>query len=259
MEIPKRFIVVDDDSTNNIICNYAIQRVFPGMDIQLFENPILALNTIKETYSELSHDVSTVLLLDINMPEMTGWEFLAIFKEFSDHIHKQFSVFILTSSVSNHDKVTSELTPFVSGFFSKPLSGDWMRETFNNKVIPCQPSARLLPCYRVTANSSGIYRFKLLDKNEAKILIRSAESFKNLDDCKKAIEVCRQVIPNEKKYVRLHLGKYFFRTVNSENSIIAVSEMYASSYIRELAIKDTKRDGVTENLEVESMPVAPGI
>ena len=81
MESPKRFIVVDDDPTSNLLCIYAIRRVYPDMDIQLFENPEVALDAIKLEYSNADHNISTVLLLDINMPVLSGWDFLEQFRD----------------------------------------------------------------------------------------------------------------------------------------------------------------------------------
>lgn len=249
METPSRFIIIDDDPSSNLLSIYAIRRIYPEMAIQLFENPEVALEFIKTEYSVAAHNVATILLLDINMPILSGWDFLEVYKDFSDHVHEQLSVYILTSSVSVNDQKISTLTPFVTGFFSKPLSSDWIRETFLAKQeVPAKPAGSLLPCYQITKNSSEQYRFKLLDVT-GQLLIRSFNTFTNKQDCIKAIEVCRQMIQSEKRYVRLHHGRNFFRLLNDANAIVAVSEMFATSYLRELAIKITKRDGITENLK----------
>ena len=252
MEIPNRFIVVDDDPSSNLLCSYAIKRIFPGMDVRLYENPVSALEIIKEEYSNPSHNVATVLLLDINMPEVSGWDFINEFKDFSDHLHKQFSIYILTSSVSKSDREVSTLLPFISGYFTKPLNGDWVRETFSTDLSAGKISARPLPCYRITKNSLGVYRFKLLDKKEGKILIRSAESFATQEDCKKSISLCQASITSEKSYVRLHHGRNFFRVLDRENRIVGISEMFTTSYEREVAIKTTKQDGTTANIEEDA-------
>ena len=146
MEIVKRFILVDDSNINNVLCTFGIKRVFPEMDVKSFLNPETALEYIEEEYSDKGHNISTILLLDINMPEMSGWEFLEVFKNFSDHLHSQFSIYILTSSVSQIDKTTSEQTPFVSGFLSKPLDADWIRDKFSQKVpLSENPENKELP------------------------------------------------------------------------------------------------------------------
>ena len=134
MEIIKRFILVDDSNISNVLSTFSIKRVFPEMDIKSYLNPETALEDIEKEYSDKGHNIPTILLLDINMPEMSGWEFLEVYKNFSDHLHSQFSIYILTSSVSEIDKTTSEQSPFVSGFLSKPLDPEWVRETFSQKI-----------------------------------------------------------------------------------------------------------------------------
>ena len=120
MKEENSFMIIDDDPTNNLLCLYAIRKVFANADIKLFEDPELALKTIETDYSKTA--ISTVVFLDINMSEMTAWEFLDVFKDFSDDIHKQFSIYILSSSVDHRDKEKAETNPFVLGFLSKPLS-----------------------------------------------------------------------------------------------------------------------------------------
>ena len=70
----------------------------------------------------------TVLLLDINMPSMTGWDFLNVFKDYSDDIHQQFITFILSSSVDDIDREKANSNPLVCRFISKPLKDEVIRQ-----------------------------------------------------------------------------------------------------------------------------------
>ncbi|MDF3077671.1 MAG: hypothetical protein K0S09_1560 [Sphingobacteriaceae bacterium] len=119
MKAHQIFIVVDDDSTNNLICKFAIQKASPGAAIQLFTEPEVALREIKEN-KEVSGP--TLLFLDINMPSMTGWEFLEIFKDFDAETMQRFTIYILSSSIDDRDRIRANNNPLVSGFLSKPLN-----------------------------------------------------------------------------------------------------------------------------------------
>ena len=125
MKSTNRFMIVDDDPTSNILCQYVIRRFFPATEIKLFTRPEAALETIKEEQGKT--DFATVLLLDINMPSMSGWDFLDLFKEFSEEIHKRFTIYILSSSVDERDKAKAKTNPFVLGFLRKPLTFDSIR------------------------------------------------------------------------------------------------------------------------------------
>ncbi|HZF99933.1 MAG TPA: hypothetical protein VEY71_02980, partial [Chitinophagales bacterium] len=76
MNIPDRFMFVDDDPINNSICTYVVMKTFPGTDIEQFIEPKKGLEFIEKDYTGRDAPVPTVLLLDINMPEINGWEFL---------------------------------------------------------------------------------------------------------------------------------------------------------------------------------------
>jgi len=120
--IPNNFIVIDDDSINNIVSKFTILRYNKDAEIQLFNNPELALEVIREIISQEDHQRNMVILLDINMPIMSGWEFLDEFAELGNAVNNRFSFYMLSSSIDDTDMEKSEKHELVSGFFSKPLT-----------------------------------------------------------------------------------------------------------------------------------------
>lgn len=115
-------MVVDDNPTNNLLCKFVIRKVKEDSELHIFPNPEDALAYIKENNVIKDEDNVTLLFLDINMPFMTGWEFLEEYKNFDKGIHKQFIIYMLSSSIDKRDQEKAEINPFVSGFISKPLS-----------------------------------------------------------------------------------------------------------------------------------------
>lgn len=122
MKLPQRFMVVDDDRTNNMICEFSIQRFSAGTEIQTFTNPEIALHFIKEFYSDKNSITPTVLFLDINMPLVTAWDFLEVFNKFPTRLKQQFIIYILTSSIDDRDKDKADTNELVHGYLCKPLS-----------------------------------------------------------------------------------------------------------------------------------------
>lgn len=116
----QRYMVVDDDATNNMICEFTIKRMDKEADIKMFSIPEEALASIKEEYSSTSEALPTVLFLDINMPSMTGWEFLDVFLQFDEWVKDQFTIYILSSSIEDFTEEAA-IYPFIQGFISKPL------------------------------------------------------------------------------------------------------------------------------------------
>ena len=127
MKIPPQFIVVDDDPISNMVCKYNIAGFAPTARIQLFTDPKEALAWLREEYVDRSAALDTVLFLDINMPVMSGWEFLDEFSLFPETVHALISIFILSSSIDPVDKQNAENHPLVHGYHSKPLSKETIK------------------------------------------------------------------------------------------------------------------------------------
>jgi CheY-like chemotaxis protein len=115
-----RYMVVDDDATNNMICKFIIKRFDKEADINIFTAPEEALAFIKKNYCKTSEAVPTVLFLDINMPTMTGWEFLDVFTQFEESLKEPFTIHMLSSSIEDFTK-EAEMYTCIQGFLSKPL------------------------------------------------------------------------------------------------------------------------------------------
>jgi CheY-like chemotaxis protein len=118
--VAERFIIVDDDLFNNTICRVAIKSALGEVTIKSFTQPEEGLAFIKQEYERTS--AFTVLFLDINMPTLTGWEFLEHYDKFSERIKEQICIFIVSSSVDERDRNKAKSSQYVKGFLSKPLN-----------------------------------------------------------------------------------------------------------------------------------------
>lgn len=110
----RHIINIDDDPVNNFLCEYMIGSSYPGTIINSFTNPVKALSW----FSVNPVDPETIILLDLNMPEMNGWEFLEEFEKMNINCLG----FIISSSVNPADAMESGKHPIIKGFYSKPIS-----------------------------------------------------------------------------------------------------------------------------------------
>lgn len=123
-----RYLVVDDDTTNNLICEFTIGRFDKNAGITLFTNPELALAFIENDHQPHEY----ILFLDINMPTMTGFEFLKEFEKFNIETRNRYKIYILTSSIEDFSS-QAICFPMVNGFLSKPLKLSYLDEIFKSK------------------------------------------------------------------------------------------------------------------------------
>ena len=126
-----RYLIVDDDKANNMLCKMILKKTFSEAEILTYDCPREALNYINSQYLISSDNFKTVLFLDINMPDITGWEFLDIFKDFDENIRSFFTIYMLSSSVDYKDKNLATENPLVEGYIEKPLTRDKIKNIFS--------------------------------------------------------------------------------------------------------------------------------
>jgi response regulator RpfG family c-di-GMP phosphodiesterase len=121
MKTPFQFILIDDDPMNNLICKLTIEMALDQSDIRAFVNPEVAFDYIQTEFASRK-ELSALILLDINMPIMSGWEFLELFDNLSFEIKDRVRICILSSSIDERDKQRSYANKNVSDFLVKPLT-----------------------------------------------------------------------------------------------------------------------------------------
>lgn len=120
MNQPYEFIVVDDDAISNMISQLTIRRTWKDAPVHLFTEPEKALAYIEGSGAD--GGLYIAMFLDINMPTLTGWEFLDELSKMPVLAKNTFKIFILSSSIDDRDRQRALSNPLVSGFLSKPLT-----------------------------------------------------------------------------------------------------------------------------------------
>lgn len=121
-QITKRFLLVDDDPLHNSLSKMVLKKSFEEVHINVFTIPEDGLEFIESEPSHNPPDGKTTLFLDINMPTISGWEFLEEFELFDASIKEQYNIYILSSSVDRSDRNRAKENPLVVDFIEKPLN-----------------------------------------------------------------------------------------------------------------------------------------
>lgn len=116
--MPKLAYVVEDDPVTSIITELIIKKNLLCGEVQTYVNGQAAFDQLTAALQE-GEDIPDLILLDLNMPLMDGWEFLDAFTSLP--IAEKVCVFVLTSSIHPDDIEKSKFYKEVKGYFSKPL------------------------------------------------------------------------------------------------------------------------------------------
>jgi len=126
------FLLIDDDPLSNRICQTLLQSAFGEVEIKTFTEPEKGLDYIARSYVNTAiNDHEPILLLDINMPRMNGWELLEEYDKLEKERQRAFNIFILSSSVDQHDIVRAKENKHVIDFISKPVTRQILIDTIS--------------------------------------------------------------------------------------------------------------------------------
>jgi CheY-like chemotaxis protein len=120
-QLTKRFLLVDDDPINNSLTKIILKKVLGEVHINDFTHPEDGLEFINSGASHHILDGKTTLFLDLNMPYLSGWDFLEEFDLFKASIKEQYNIYILSSSINLNDINLAKENTYVIDFIEKPL------------------------------------------------------------------------------------------------------------------------------------------
>ncbi|MDQ3112359.1 MAG: response regulator [Bacteroidota bacterium] len=112
-------LLVEDDYLDVESVKRALKKLDIAHTLHIAHNGVDALNMLTDTLPDGSRLIPDVILLDINMPKMSGIEFLGIIKNYSSL--KNIKIFIITTSSEDYDKAATQNLG-ITGYILKPLN-----------------------------------------------------------------------------------------------------------------------------------------
>ncbi|MDX5345883.1 MAG: response regulator [Hymenobacteraceae bacterium] len=130
----KSILLIDDDETTNFLNHRLLSRMETAEQINVVTNGEEALDYINQvctvTQADTTAQCPELILLDIKMPVMDGFEFLDELQRVYDSFTSRPVVLMLSSSASFYDLERIKAYSVVKKHYSKPLKEADVKEIF---------------------------------------------------------------------------------------------------------------------------------
>jgi CheY-like chemotaxis protein len=123
----ERVMIIDDTTIDRYIAALVMNKVNFAKQIMEFDMATKAIDYLEQHQDE-PEMLPQIILLDIRMPEMDGFEFLDRLEKVPHFRIQKCCIVMLSSSLSPTDHERAASSPAVRKFINKPLNKDDLEE-----------------------------------------------------------------------------------------------------------------------------------
>lgn len=119
--------IIDDDKIFTFLLKKIIEKACIARQIIFFENGQDALEYLVQ-YKEDTQKLPQLILLDINMPILDGWQFLNEYGKMGASVADLIKICVMSSSTEDDDYNRAMHSGYVMDYLQKPLQAPLLRE-----------------------------------------------------------------------------------------------------------------------------------
>jgi CheY-like chemotaxis protein len=127
----KTLCLVDDDDIFQLITQRVIAQTNLVDTIKVFSNGLDAMDFLKSV-AQNAAQLPEIILLDLNMPVMDGWEFLEEFTLLKPRLEKKITIYVVSSSIAPSDIQRAEAINEVTDYIVKPITTEKLLDMLKN-------------------------------------------------------------------------------------------------------------------------------
>ncbi len=132
MSNPITICLIDDDT----VCQFVMQKIVRGLStknvkkVLTFGDGEQAIDFITNNASN-AIELPNIILLDINMPIMDGWQFMDEYIKLKPRIGKKIIVYMVSSSNNEADIIRAKEISEISDYLVKPVTPEELNQILN--------------------------------------------------------------------------------------------------------------------------------
>lgn len=128
----KKIMLIDDDKIFNYLHLKTLEQIDGNYEIVSYDSAVEAFECLIASAIE---DLPDIIFLDINMPELTGFELIDMIKDQKNEILQHLKIVIVTSSLNPYDYEIQKQYHVIKEFCSKPLNMESAAKILNDLLI----------------------------------------------------------------------------------------------------------------------------
>ncbi|MCL6523805.1 MAG: response regulator [Thermoflavifilum sp.] len=118
-----QIMIVDDNYIDRYVVESCLKKLQICDEVISMETAVEALHYLQQHADDLSQ-IPEIILLDIRMPGMDGFEFLEVFETLPETLRQHCDVVMLSSTIYPNDLERIKHHPVVKRFLNKPFGKD---------------------------------------------------------------------------------------------------------------------------------------
>jgi CheY-like chemotaxis protein len=120
METKYAFLVIDDNLIDQFITTQLLKKTIDGTEVDIANNGKEGIRWLCDNRKKI--DEPLIILLDIQMPIMNGYQFLEEYGKLEEELKRETQIYMVTSSLDSDDIRYLNDNIYVTDFLSKPIS-----------------------------------------------------------------------------------------------------------------------------------------
>ncbi|GAA3767418.1 response regulator [Flavobacterium ginsengiterrae] len=132
MAFNSTILLIEDNLIDQLVTKQLLKKVLDINQVFIANNGLEGLQWIiknKKAKQKL------VILLDIQMPIMNGFEFLDIFQTLNTEIQDETQIYVVSSTLDSDEIEQIRKNEFVEDFLNKPIPVEELKKQFLNSFL----------------------------------------------------------------------------------------------------------------------------